>query len=265
MNNKIITESQAISRIGEKYITTEGYNIEIVKYVDSKNCDIRFDDGLIINAQYHNIKKGQVKNPNHIHIPLRTKEEKRLHKNEVMRLWREKNRLNKPKQDKPKKDKPKVFRKDKPKLDKPKVVKEPKEKFNRLEYQREYRVKNYVKPERNYLNNRDLHKELYYCKELGYITPQLTNMFIILTKNVVGKMRHKTIEDKEDSIQSCVLRLLTFWYNYDHENRTNAFAYFTEVIKRAMAETWNKQYSLKGMKGENVELVRIANLTNGRL
>jgi hypothetical protein len=52
--------------IGEKYRTTEGYIIEIIQFFNSKNCTIKFNDGLIIeNRIYFNVKKGHVKNPHH--------------------------------------------------------------------------------------------------------------------------------------------------------------------------------------------------------
>lgn len=54
------------NRIGEKYITNEGYKIEIIEYFGWKNCTIQFDNGTIIrNIRYSHIKNGNVKNPNH--------------------------------------------------------------------------------------------------------------------------------------------------------------------------------------------------------
>lgn len=55
-----------IDRTGEKYVTNEGYEVEIVKYNSSLSCDIKFDNGIIIkDLNYHQIKNGQVKNPYH--------------------------------------------------------------------------------------------------------------------------------------------------------------------------------------------------------
>ena len=46
------------NRVGEKYITNEGYEIEIIEYFSSINCTIRFKDGhLIFNRKYNHIKK----------------------------------------------------------------------------------------------------------------------------------------------------------------------------------------------------------------
>lgn len=53
-------------RIGEKHITNEGYEIEIIEYFGAFNCTIKFECGIILNSViYDSIKKGRVKNPNH--------------------------------------------------------------------------------------------------------------------------------------------------------------------------------------------------------
>jgi len=54
------------NRVGEKYITNEGYNIEIVDYINCNNCTIEFEDGgRLYNRAFVDIKRGEVKNPNH--------------------------------------------------------------------------------------------------------------------------------------------------------------------------------------------------------
>jgi hypothetical protein len=53
-------------RTGEKYITNQGYEIEIVKYLNKSNCIIKFQDGLeLFKKDYRHIKEGFIKNPNH--------------------------------------------------------------------------------------------------------------------------------------------------------------------------------------------------------
>ena len=51
--------------IGKKYITNEGYEIEITEYINSTNCTIKFNDGTILkNVSFDRIKKGAIKNYN---------------------------------------------------------------------------------------------------------------------------------------------------------------------------------------------------------
>lgn len=56
-----------IDRKGEKFLTGEGYEIEIIEYFGAKNCTIRFSDNSLIlkGVHYQNLKKGVLKNPYH--------------------------------------------------------------------------------------------------------------------------------------------------------------------------------------------------------
>lgn len=55
-----------VNRVGEKHLTNQGYEIEIIEYYDSKNSTIRFEDGQIYyNIEYGNIKKRTVSNKMH--------------------------------------------------------------------------------------------------------------------------------------------------------------------------------------------------------
>lgn len=53
-------------RTGEKHLTQEGYQIEIIEYFGVFNCTVIFEDGLILkNLRYASIKIGKVLNPYH--------------------------------------------------------------------------------------------------------------------------------------------------------------------------------------------------------
>ena len=55
-----------INRLGERWLTNEGYWVIIIEYLGVRDCTIKFDSGLIIeNIQYGNVKRGQIKNPYH--------------------------------------------------------------------------------------------------------------------------------------------------------------------------------------------------------
>lgn len=54
------------NRIGEKWITNEGYTVVIIECFGNKNVTIQFENGVIVNnIQYIQIKKGNMKNPYH--------------------------------------------------------------------------------------------------------------------------------------------------------------------------------------------------------
>ena len=52
------------SKIGEKFLTRQGCEIEVVQYFNSSNCTIKFDNGVLMkNVQYGHIKRGVIKSP----------------------------------------------------------------------------------------------------------------------------------------------------------------------------------------------------------
>jgi hypothetical protein len=54
------------NRVGEKYMTNEGYEVEIIEYRNYKQCIVLLDNNLVIkNRWYSDIKKGKIKNPYH--------------------------------------------------------------------------------------------------------------------------------------------------------------------------------------------------------
>lgn len=54
------------NRIGEKHTTKEGYEVEIVEYINNTNCTLKFkSDILLYKIQYDNVKRGKVSYPFH--------------------------------------------------------------------------------------------------------------------------------------------------------------------------------------------------------
>lgn len=54
-------------KLAQKYLTKEGYKIEIIEYFGHKNCTIKFSEGghILKNRTLQNIKNGRIKNPYH--------------------------------------------------------------------------------------------------------------------------------------------------------------------------------------------------------
>lgn len=57
-----------INRVGEKYKTNEGYEVEIVAYRKANDLDVKFADGNVVRVEFGALKKGQVKNPFHVSV-----------------------------------------------------------------------------------------------------------------------------------------------------------------------------------------------------
>ncbi len=55
------------NRIGERYTTNEGYEVEIIEYFGIHNCTIQIKDShdtILKEISYWNLRKGNIKNPN---------------------------------------------------------------------------------------------------------------------------------------------------------------------------------------------------------
>lgn len=54
------------NREGEKFITNEGYIIEVIEYFKYENCTIQFEDGTVVkNKRYDHLLDKRIKNPHH--------------------------------------------------------------------------------------------------------------------------------------------------------------------------------------------------------
>lgn len=60
---------EIVNRVGQVYLTTEGYNIEIIECFGRFNCTIKFENGHIVhNVQVGQILRGNIKNPFHASV-----------------------------------------------------------------------------------------------------------------------------------------------------------------------------------------------------
>jgi len=69
-NGTYIQKIFSINRIGEKHITNEGYEVEIIEYFNNRNCTIKFtNSGFIMkNKEYVKVSKGSIIFPFHPNV-----------------------------------------------------------------------------------------------------------------------------------------------------------------------------------------------------
>jgi DNA-directed RNA polymerase specialized sigma subunit len=91
-----------------------------------------------------------------------------------------------------------------------------------------------------YLRNKDLREEVIRCKEAGEISPELTQMFILLANKIANKFYYIDRRDREDNIQNALLELCSKYDKFNPEKSDNAFAYMTQVAKNGFARGWNE-------------------------
>lgn len=99
----------------------------------------------------------------------------------------------------------------------------------------------------NYLNNKDMLAEVIKSKEQGKMTEKLSHMVVMLT-NRYGQhpwfCRYSYLEDMK---AFALLTVVRFWDRFDETKSQNAFAYFTQIIKRAFY-----QYNIQEKKHRNI-------------
>jgi hypothetical protein len=96
-----------------------------------------------------------------------------------------------------------------------------------------------VEKPKNYLSNTNLHCEMIVSIAAGRLTRPASNMFQLITNNVSRKFRYKNEDDRADCKQEALYQLHKNWMSYDPDKTDNAFAWATEVAKRAMAKAFN--------------------------
>ncbi len=89
--------------------------------------------------------------------------------------------------------------------------------------------------ESHYVENKEMMKEVIISKAYGIITPKLLEQCMKIVKNVSKKFRYNDEEDRYDCEAYAYEIVIKNWYHFDEDRYDNAFAYYTEIIKRAFA------------------------------
>jgi hypothetical protein len=92
---------------------------------------------------------------------------------------------------------------------------------------------------KHYINKQELYQEVVLCKQTNQLSTKLANYFILISHGVAKKRFYKDEQIKQDAISNSIFRLCKHWRSFDQTKYTDAFPYYTEISKRALAETWN--------------------------
>jgi hypothetical protein len=91
-----------------------------------------------------------------------------------------------------------------------------------------------------YISGKDFYKEMVISKAKGILTKEAQDGIYLIAKNLSGKFGYKDPEWRKDCLQEGLLMAYKYWMKFEEERSTNAFGYFTEIIKRGMASGFNK-------------------------
>lgn len=103
------------------------------------------------------------------------------------------------------------------------------------------------KKPKNYLNNKDMLEELRKSKKNNQMTNELTKMVMLLTRRYAEHPWFVNYTYNDDMQSFALLTVVKFWDRFNLEKGSNAFAYFTQIIKRAF-----QQYKLQEKKHRTI-------------
>jgi len=114
-----------------------------------------------------------------------------------------------------------------------------------------------------YLKNKEFTAEIIKSKEQGKLTRDAENMLILLANKTIMKMRYYVPQDREDCLQTGLYLLFKNWDQFDPEKSSNAFAYYTEIFKRAIAKGYGELHYLKGDPERKMRVISIQGINDG--
>lgn len=97
----------------------------------------------------------------------------------------------------------------------------------------------------NYVNGRDFHNEIVLSREQGELTKNAVTMIIKMANESSKILSYKYEEDREDCIAFGIRDVLLYWKTFDPDKGSNAFAYFTQIIKNGFAKGYNILHPIK--------------------
>lgn len=115
---------------------------------------------------------------------------------------------------------------------------------------------------RDYINKKELYREIVISKAYGRLTRKSENMLVLLANETIKRKSYRSEDDRHDCLYAGIQALLSNWFNFNEERYDNAFAYFTEIFKRGIAGGLNTLYKKKGQKKDQKITVISMNSSN---
>lgn len=115
---------------------------------------------------------------------------------------------------------------------------------------REDARKRQKKQRSNYINNKDLYNAAVESLELGYMTDRFAQMLQLLCKRYASDGSYIGYSWNEDMQAYAMMMLVQKWDKFKPEKSSNAFAYYTECIKRAFWQYLGKEKKQRNIRDE---------------
>ena len=100
-----------------------------------------------------------------------------------------------------------------------------------------------------YVNNKELLEAIIQSKSKGELTPDALFMIDKMIKKISKIFSYRLEEDREDCQAFAMEDVIRYWDRFDPEKSSNAFSFFTQMIKNGFGKGWRKLYPQKaGLK-----------------
>lgn len=118
------------------------------------------------------------------------------------------------------------------------------------------------------INKRELLYEILLSKGVGKLTDRASYLIYLLCQKAMKKTSNKDYDnDYDDYLQNAYLTIYNNWWKFNPDVTNNAFAYYTEMHKRAILELYNILYDFKGLtktEQKNIKTISINSSNNGQ-
>jgi len=102
-----------------------------------------------------------------------------------------------------------------------------------------------------YVKNKDLLVEILISKEQDYLTPKAEKMFIMMADRIGRRFKYYNEDDRFDCQQGALLMIFANWRSFNTAYK-NPFSYYTEILKRGYAASFNQLRLRKGQDKNNI-------------
>ena len=109
-------------------------------------------------------------------------------------------------------------------------------------------TKRMVREKGNYVSNKDLLQEILISKEKGKLTDYAVKMLMKMANEATKLLKYKYPQDREDVVAFAIMDCVAYWRGFKPEISSNAFSYFTQIIKNGATKGFNKLHPVKDSK-----------------
>ncbi len=96
-----------------------------------------------------------------------------------------------------------------------------------------------------HVKNADLVKEIIISKSQNKLTDNAVIMLMKMVKKIGGNFTYYDPMDREDCEQAAMEDVLKYWRGFKPELSSNAFSYYTQIIKNGFAKGWKLLHKVK--------------------